>query len=132
MYGYKGDLDGYFMSNWQMTPIQFDGASFSVPNGNRWISIKLIPLTRDLIGIAPQHGRKKDMAQLQVLCYDVSATLSYELCREVRDFIECKEIDTRDNTKLLVDVGEGDGNGAVPLDNGIYETMIQFDITHYE
>lgn len=132
MFKYKKDIDRYFMENWHNSAIQFDGASFNMPQNNRWISVKLIPLQRDLIGMDGQGGRKSSTLQLQVLCYDTSATQSYALAQEVMEWLECREIDAGNGTKLKVGLAEGDGNGAVPLENGIYETMIQFDIINYE
>ena len=132
MFKHKSDIDKYFKDKWTATDIQYDGAKFNVPKSNKWISLKLLPYDREIIGYGGIKTRRADYANLQVLCYDTSATLCYNLASEVQKFLECKDITAVDGALLHIDLGIGDGNGAIPLDNGIYETMISFKVTNYE
>ena len=131
MYANKSDIDKYFKDNWTLTPIQYDGAQFEIPADNSWISISLLPYDRELIGLDGGAGRKLDYGIIRVNCYDTSVTLCYDIAYEVQAFLECSEIPTTDGKKLLVDMGIADGQGSIPLDNGVYETQINFITKKY-
>jgi len=125
IFGNKSDVDKYFKDNWTLTPIQYDGANFVTPLDNKWVSISLNPYDRELIGMDGHKGRKLDYAYIRVNCYDTSTTLCYNLANEVQKFLECIEIPTADNP-LMVGLGIADGNGAIPLDNGVFFTQLDF------
>jgi hypothetical protein len=131
MFQNKNTVDKYFMDNWGITPIAYDMDNFTAPSNGKWISIQLLPYDRELIGLSPQHGRKLDYGIIRVRTYDVSATKSYLLAFEAQAFLECKQLDNGDGTQLDVDMGVGDGEGAVDLENGIFETTINFLVKKY-
>jgi hypothetical protein len=129
MYKDKPIVDKYFKDNWTDTEIAYDGANFSIPTDKRWIQIQLIPYDKE--SLSTSNGLKVDYGLIRVRCYDVSATMAYKLAYKVQEFLECKKLDTDDNKQLLIDMGIGDGNGAIPLDNGIYETQLDFIVKKY-
>jgi len=126
----KPVIDKHFQSGWTDTQIVYDGMLSDI-EGKEWINIQLLPYDRELIGTAPQHGRKLDHGIIKVLCYSDSATMAYKLAKKVVDFLECAELPTPSGQPIYVEEGKPDGNGAVPLDNGIYETMINFIVKKY-
>ena len=113
-------IDKYFKDNWTKTPIQYDGADFEAKTTS-WISVALVPMDRQITSFDGQDGRKSEEGIIRVRCYDTSATKVYSLNFDVLTLLECKEFDG-----LRVGVGTPDGSGAVPLDNGVYESQIDF------
>jgi len=131
MFQNKNTVDKFMLTNWQQTPIAFDLENFTMPSTKKWISVALIPYDRELIGLSPNHGRHLDYGIIRIRAYDVSATKSYLLAFNVQSVLECKMLDNSDGTQLMVDMGIGDGEGAVDLENGVFETTINFLVKKY-
>jgi hypothetical protein len=117
----KSKIDKFFQDSWTETPVQYEGADFDTPADNRWIAVNFVPFDRSIVGIGGANSRKEDNALIVVRCYDVSPTLTLTLCQTVLAFIECKTIND-----IIVDIGIPDGNGAIPLHNGIFEMTLNF------
>ena len=116
-------VDVEFQSNWTDTPIQYDGADFAEPH-MEWIAISLIPTDRKTVGFdGTLGGRKSEEGIIRVRAYSASSTLALQLTGKVATFLECREF-----AGLSVGVCEPDGGGAVPLENGLYETETTFNI----
>ena len=125
----KHIIDKHFQYNWAATPIQYDGANFTAPQDGRWISVRLIPYDRQ--SMSANHGLKVDYALIKVYCYDTSTTKCYNLARAVQTFLECKNIPTDTRNEIIVGVGVPSGDGATPLDNSVYETVLDFTVRKY-
>ena len=123
----KNVIDKHFLDNWHSTAIAFDMENFTMPSTKKWVSVQLIVYDRELIGIAPQHGRKLDWGLIRVRCYDTSVTKSYLLANEIQNFLECTTL--ADGS--MVDLGIADAESGVPLDNGVFETTLNFVIKKY-
>ena len=117
----KSKVDKHFQDNWTATKVQYEGAKFDLPTNNKWVSVSFVPYDRSIIGYAGANSRKEDNALIVVRCYDTSPTLSMILAEEVQTFLECKKIDD-----IIVDLGISDGNGAIPLHDGIFELTLNF------
>ena len=122
----KSKIDKYFQDNWTLTDIQYEGATFTVPKNNKWISIALLPYDRSIVGYGGTNTRKEDNALIVVRCYDTSPTLSMTLAEEIQTFLECKKIDD-----IIVDLGISNGNGAISLHDGIFELTLNFKTRKY-
>ena len=122
----KSEIDKYFQDNWSTTAIQFEGADFELPSDNAWISVSYVPYDRSIVGYGGSETRKEDNALIVVRCYDTSPTLVLSLSQAVLAFLECKTING-----IIVDLGIADGNGAVPLHNGIFEMTLNFKTRTY-
>ncbi len=123
LYDLKPELDRYFDTNWASTPVQYDGVRFEKPDYNKWISVQLVPVSR--IDATFGDGVDEERGIVKVYCYDNSPTLVYKLASEVLNFLEITAIGD-----AFVDMGQSDGNGAVPLHDGIYETLINFSVQY--
>jgi len=123
----KEAVDSYFEDNWTSTPVQYEGTDFGTPVTHKWISLQMLPYDRDTYAYDGANGRKRSYQLIRVRCYDVSPTLAFTLAQEVQAFFECVTLDT-----LKVGIGTGDGNGAVDLNNDIYEVTLNFDTIDYE
>jgi len=116
-------VDTEFQSNWTETPIQYDGADFAEPSAD-WIAIALIPTDRKTVGFdGTLGGRKSEEGIIRVRAYAKSATQALHLTGKVATFLECREF-----AGVSVGVCEPDGGGAVPLENGLYETETTFNV----
>jgi len=120
LYEYKSVLDKHFQANWMRSPIQYDGIRFEPPDSMKWISLKFVPAARESLSLA---GLKRDTATLQVLCYDTSVTKAYQLAAEVGKQFECTQVQD-----CYIKEAVPDGEGAIPLHNGIYETTVTFEV----
>ena len=125
----KHIVDKYFQDNWTGTPIQYDGANFKMPVDGKWISVRLVPYDRQ--SLSANNGLKVDYALIRVFCYDTSVTKCYNLGKQVQDFLECKKIPTDTASELIVEVAVPNGDGATPLHNSIYETVLNFTVRKY-
>lgn len=124
----KAIVDKYFQDNWVLTPIQYDGVDFTTPADNKWVSVQLIPLDRQITGFdGTDSGTKTDLGIIRIRTYDVSVTLSMLLANEVLQFLECITI-----SDLRVGVGVADGNGALALGNDVFEVTVDFDTRKYQ
>ena len=81
---------------------------------DRWISIFLQPEAATM---------EKESGLFRVICYGSSATIAFNLVEEVKSFLDNEVIDG-----LSFSVGYGDGLGVINLENGIYQTVVLFDI----
>ena len=127
----KNTVDKYMIDNWTSTPIAFDLENFTMPSTKRWISVQLMQYDRELIGLAPQHGRKLDYGLIIVKVYDTSFTKSYLLVDEVIKMLECVTMSNSDGTQLMVGLGTPDVNGYEDLQNGVFRTTINFKVKKY-
>jgi len=127
----KNTVDKYMIDNWTSTPIAFDLENFTMPSNKRWISVQLMQYDRELIGLAPQHGRKLDYGLIIVKVYDTSFTKSYLLVDEVIKMLECVTMLNSDGTQLLVGLGTPDASGYEDLQNGVFRTTINFEVKKY-
>jgi len=125
MYEYKSKIDRHFAENWTETPVELDGIHFDVPVDKRWISVKFVPYARDEKTFGA--GVIKERGLLKVFAYDTSATLAYVLAKKVLDFYDEYKLEN-----CVADVGYPDGQGVEPLHDGIFETLVLFDLTLYE
>ena len=124
MFSTKREIDRYFEMNWSLTPIQFAGTPFT-HSPSKWVIVKVVPHGRDIIGIGGSNGgRKRTRQTIRVFCYESSATLAFILASHVQEFLECRVVG---NT--TIGVGEGDGAGALDLENGFYEVVVDFEST---
>ncbi len=122
----KESIEAYFKDNWVETPIQYEGTDFIAPS--RWISLAFVPIDRVLTGYDGSRGRKKDIILLKIASFDTSTTLALKLEQQVRDFIECYQDDVINyNVGILVP----NGNGCVPLENDVYQTISNADIIYF-
>jgi len=115
-YNTKKEIEKYFIDNWTICPVTFDGEEFKT--SNKWITVKYIPLGRT----ASTCQRVSTNSQLQVFCYDISPTLVIKLMDEVNQFFDCKQ---------LVYSYSGIGSslvGVQNLDNNVFEQNTIFDI----
>jgi len=131
LYADKSAIDKYFKDNWDKTPILLDGSKIDTPNDGKWIATKIVLNNREQISFGASGSRTMDEGEIVVDCYDKSPTKCYNLAYEVQKFLECKIILGNDGKEILVGLGISDGNGALPLHNGIYETRLKFTIKKY-
>ncbi len=127
----KNVIDKYFLDYWAETPVSYDGVHFEMPSTGRWVHVELLPYDRQAYAFGAGDARKVDYAIIRVRAYGHSPTLSFKLGALVQVFLECKILTADDNNELSIDMGIGDGNGAVPLDNGIFSTQIDFIVKKY-
>ena len=127
----KNTVDKFMLDNWQSTPIAFDLENFTMPSTKKWVSVQLMQYDRELIGIAPQHGRKLDYGMIIVKVYDTSFTKSYLLASEVIKVLECVTMLNSDGTQLLVGIGVPDADGYFDNGNGVFKTTINFIVKKY-
>ena len=127
----KNTVDKYMIDNWTSTAIAFDLENFTMPSNKRWISVQLMQYDRELIGLAPQHGRKLDYGLIIVKVYDTSFTKSYLLVDEVIKMLECVTMSNSDGTQLMVGLGTPDASGYEDLQNGVFRTTINFEVKNY-
>ena len=121
LYGYKGVIDKYFNDNWMHTPIQYDGILFVMPTSKEWVSIQLIPFSREDRSFG--GGVNEEKGIIKIYTYGASSTLSYLLAAKVQEFLD--EIHIND---LFVNVGYPDGNGVISLHDGIYESLTLYKV----
>ena len=124
LYEYKSKIDKYFDANWSETPIQYDGIHFDMPTDGRWISIQLHPF----YAIEETFGRAvtDERGLIKVFAYDKSATLTFELSNDVCLFLNEIFIDG-----AFVNTGVPDGRGAMPLRDGVFESLTNFTIENF-
>ena len=121
----KPFIDKYFHDNWHDTKIVYDGLETEITS-SEWVKVELIPIDRVPLGL----DRKEDIGVIKVFCYSSSPTMAYKLAKKVTLFLECKEIQT-DTMPIKIEEGVPDGNGAIPLGNRTYETLITFRVKKY-
>ena len=131
LYSDENVITKYFIDNWTHTKVSYDGVPFSVPTANEWISLALVPYRRELYAIAPQHGRKKDYASIEIRCFAGSPTLVKKLCEIVLNFLECKTLTANDGKEILISIGEPSDLGAENLENGTFMFPLSFDTVKY-
>jgi len=127
----KNTVDKFMLDNWHSTPISFDLENFTIPANKKWVSVRLTQEYRELIGLAPQHGRKMDTGNICIKVYDTSFTKSYLLAEEVINLLECVTMLNSDGSQLLVGIGIPDGSGYEDVGNGIFRTTINFIVKKY-
>ncbi len=121
LYAYKEKVDQYFNDNWITTPIQYDGIRFDKPSDGIWISVQLVPYAResDTFG----GGGNFNRGLVKVFAYSTSVTLSFQLAQSLQVFLDEVSID-----EAFINIGVPDGNGAIHLQDGVYETLTNFEI----
>lgn len=121
LYGLNPSINKYFNDNWMSTPVQYEGIRFESPADGEWISISLHPYEREEQTFGNNVTFENGL--LKIFSYSTSSTLAYKLAQEVSLFIEETFID-----EAFIGVGKGDSNGAIPLDNNIYEVLTLFEV----
>jgi len=108
------DINKHFNTGFTVCDIEYEGLRFSAPDNKKWISLFLIP---------EDANKEGESGLLKVICYDTSATLCFKLADEVKDFLDNAQFNG-----LSFDLGAGDGLGCLNLENGIYQTVVLFDM----
>ena len=122
----KKEIDKFFLNGWTETPIQFEGTKFEDTDARRWISLQTIPYDRELKGFDGGTGRKITHYTEVVRCFAPNALKSFELAQQVLNFFECVRLGS-----IAVKTGIGDGNGAIDLENNLFQLSVNFDIIEY-
>ncbi len=122
LFEYKAKIDEYFGTNWVLTPFFIDGARYEKPPNNQYITLQLIPNERE--SLTNSNNIIDESGIIKIFCYAESATLAYKLASEVQKFLELQTIEGAN-----IYEGRGDGNGAVHLKDGVYETLLLFKIS---
>ena len=124
----KVALEKYFSDNWTETPIRFQGDKLKPDT--RFIEINFIPIDRTIYSTGNGRGRKRDLIQFKISCFDSSSTLVFGLEDKVREFLECYE---ESDTDYNFYVGEGvpSGRGATALDNGVFVSISLYEVRNY-
>ncbi|RLA68955.1 MAG: hypothetical protein DRG09_06930 [Epsilonproteobacteria bacterium] len=125
LFSHNGEINKYFNDNWMDTPIQYEGIRFDTPTDGKWISLQVHPYGREEQTFG--KGVRKEKGLLKVFVYETSATLAYELASQVDTFIAETFI-----SKIFIDVGSPDGQGAEALKDGIFEVLLNFEMTLIE
>lgn len=121
----KAKIEQYFIDNWSLTEIQFEGVEYDYSDVEKWISLIYIPVRNDIIGMNGESvGRVRNNAQLKVYCYAKSVPLAYKLADDVKSFFNGKQIDD-------IMVGVGQDKSVTNLDNGFFEVAVIFEINNY-
>ena len=122
---YKSIIDKYIVTHWSETPVKIDGIRFDTPADKTWIAIELIPNYR--VEQTFGNGVIKNGGILKVFVYGRSATRAYQLAVKVCDLLDETNVDG-----AFIDVGAPDGRGAIPLHDGIFETLLLFPVDLFE
>ncbi|MCK5743753.1 MAG: hypothetical protein KAH30_03380, partial [Caldisericia bacterium] len=117
--------DKYIVTHWHETPVQIDGIRFDTPLDHKWISVKLEPSYRNEQTFG--RGVIKNGGVLKIYAYDTSVTKSYQLASRV-----CQMFDETFVDGAFIDIGVPDGRGSIPLHDGIYETLLLFQVDLFE
>ena len=122
----KKIIDTYFASSWVHGDIQFEGTVIPLPS-KPFIATSFTKIDRSIIGFGGDKTSKRDTGMYTVRCYADSPTTVYDLEALVLDFLECKELNG-----VSVGVGVAQGNGAINLDNGLWETTTNFKTQNFK
>ena len=114
LFEFQSVLNKHFDANFSLCPVEYEGIRFNTPADREWISLHFLPEDAD-------EGKENGL--VRVICYSSSATLAFSLAADVKKFLDNAFIEGVD-----IGVGRGDGLGAINLENGIWQTVLLFDI----
>jgi hypothetical protein len=107
-------INTYFNDNFTDCPVEYEGLRFETPDTKEWISLFLLP---------ESANKEAENGLFKIICYSSSATLVFKLADKVKAFLDNAQFDG-----LSFGIGYGDGLGCSNLENGIYQTVVLFDV----
>lgn len=116
----------FFKNNWTDTTIQYQDTTFDYNGLTSWVSIKFFPTVNEKIGMdGTSSGRVASFGLCSIFCYHKKQKLSMKLADDVKAFFNGKELPL----DIRVDIGQD--KSTIDLDNGFYETRVNFEIAQY-
>ena len=107
-------INEYFSNNFTDCLVEYEGLRFDHPDLKEWISLYLLP---------EEASKTVESGLFKVVCYSSSATLAFKLGDKVKTFLDNTQFES-----LTFGIGYGDGLGILNLENGIYQTVVLFDV----
>jgi len=116
----------YFTTNWTDTDIELPDTEFDYDGLDTYISIDFAPTVNDYTGMdGTSTGRIASYGLYSVYCYHKKLKLALDLADDIKTFFNGIEL-PKD-----IHVGIGQDKPAIDLENGFFESKVNFELKQY-